>query len=416
MIFNKHRIMAPVMDADTGGGGAAPVGVYNPSAGWLNAEARRSLSSPTYGTGASPSSVQVPRDTVLKRMLIKLVLVTDVTYAAGSPLTSPQGVFDRICPRIELNVNGNRIIKSVRPHLARLNNIISGGEVPRRAFATSAAAPTVTRASREWFAGQVAYPATTQFFLFNEAFQLNFENIWGYGGSRDMTELDIRDVASCDLWFYWAAITNLQGDGIGASVTYANTTVTVTPQIMENRARPRPEPGQVLFDYVETSFARTYTGQANNQQIDLQTGNYLMGLDVYVNNGDTNLLPQENLLQQISLQINGASAIQGPVSHQDLQDANVSRYGVDSKLGLAAYASTIASTADVQPLKGFGKMMLIRNGDWNTTINTSRQAGVDSIKLQFNTPSSSGTDAATYTNALQVTVHTHEIRPYVYTR
>jgi hypothetical protein len=403
----------PAVNADQASGSKA-MGVFNPDAGFLNAEARRTLSSPTYGT--APSTVQVQRDTVVKRMMIKLILSTSVTYAAGSPATSHQGVFDRVCPRVELNVNGNRIVKSVRPHIARLNTMLTNGCLPRRAYYFSAAAATVTRAQREWMAGVVAYPVTTQFMLFNEAFELNFENPWGYGGSRYMTELDIRDVASCDLWFYWANMTNLQEDGVGATVTYGSQSVTVVPQIIENRARPRPQAGQVLFDYVETSFARTYTGQANNQQIDLQTGNYLMGLGIYVNNGDTNMTPASNLLQQVSLMINGSSAIQGPVAHADLLDSNQMRFGVDSPLGIADYASTIASTANVEPLQGFGHMNLIRNGDWNTAINTSRQAGVDAVKLQFNTPASSGTDAATYTNPLQVTVHTHEIRPFVYTR
>lgn len=390
-------------------------GVFNPSAGFLNAEARRTLSSPTYGT--APSTVQVQRDTVIKRMMLKLILQTDVTYAAGSPVTSTQGVFDRICPRVELNVNGNRIVKSVRPHIARLNSMLVNGCLPRRAFVTGAAAATKSRASLEWYAGTVAYPATTQFMLFNEAFELNFENPWGYGGSRYMTELDIRDVASCDLWFYWANMTNLQQDGVGATVTYDNQSVQVIPQIIENRARPRPQAGQVLFDYVETSFSRSYTGQANNQQIDLQTGNYLMGLGLFVNNGDTNMLPASNLLQQISLMINGSSAIQGPVSHADLLDSNQCRFGVPSPLGPRSVStSTLVAAVDVEPLQGFAHMNLIRNGDWNTAINTSRQAGVDAVKLQFNTPSASGIDAATYTNPLQVTVHTHEIRPFVYTR
>lgn len=393
---------------------AGGAGVFNPAAGFLNAEARRSLGSPIFGT--SPGNVQVPRDTVVKRMLLKLVMETQVTYGSGSPTTSVQGAFSRICPRVELNVNGNRIVKSVNPHIARLNNLIISADTPRRAYLTGAAAATVTRAAREWFAGTVAYPATTEYLLFNEAFELWFENPWGYGGSRQVSELDIRDVASCDLWFYWAALTNLQGDGAGATVTYANSYVTVVPQIIENRARPRPEPGKPLFDYVETSIARTYTGQAFNQQIDLQTGNYLMGLGIYCQNGDANLTAQENLLQQLSLQINGATAIQGPVSHADLQDENVSRFGIDDKIGLGQYAATIASAANVHPFRGFGHMNLLRNGDWNTAINTSRQAGVDAIKLQFNTPSASGIDAATYTNPLQVTIHTHEIRPYVYTR
>lgn len=390
-------------------------GVFNPSAGFLNAEARRTLSSPTYGT--APSTVPVQRDTVVKRMMLKLILSTDVTYAAGSPTTSTQGVFDRICPRVELNVNGNRIVKSVRPHIARLNSMLVNGCLPRRAFWTGAAAPTVTRPAQEWYAGTVPYPATTQFMLFNEAFELSFENPWGYGGSRYMTELDIRDVASCDLWFYWAAITNLQQDGVGATVAYANSSVQIIPQIIENRARPRPQAGQVLFDYVETSFSRSYSGQANNQQIDLQTGNYLMGLGIFVNNGDTNLLPASNLLQQISLMINGSSAIQGPVSHADLLDSNQCRFGVPSPLAPRYNStSTLVAAVNVEPLQGFGHMNLVRNGDWNTAINTSRQAGVDAVKLQFNTPAATGVDAADYTSPMQVTVHTHEIRPFVYTR
>lgn len=389
-------------------------GVANPAAGFLNAEARRTLSSPTYGT--APFSVPVPRDTVLKRVALKLVLSVQVTYAAGSPTTSPLGVFSQICPRVEVNVNGNRIVKSVNPHLARLHNILAFGALPRRAYYKSAAAATVTQAQREWMAGTVSFSPTTEYMLFNEEMVLNFENVWGYGGSRSMTELDIRDVASCDLWFYWAAITNLQAAGVGATVTYANTSVSVIPQIIENRARPRPEPGSVLFDYVETSFSRSYTGQANNQQIDLQTGNFLMALGMLVQNGDSLYTPANNLLQQIQLMINGSSAIQGPVDHASLLDENQIRFGAPSPLGIADYASTIASTANVQPLQGFGFMNLLRNGDWNTAINTSRQAGVDAIKLQFNTPASSGTDAATYTNPLQVTVHTHEIRPFTYTR
>lgn len=393
-------------------------GVWNPNAGYLNAEARRTIGAPIYGTGSSPSTVQVPRDTCLKKMVIKLVLSVDTTYASGSPLLSFQGVFASICPRVEVNVNGNRIIKSVNPHLARLNNMILAAGLPRRATTYSAAAATVTRASREWMAGSIAFPATTEFLLVNEAFELNFENPWGYGGSRFLSELDIRDVASADLTFYFAAITNLQAAASSpATVTYGTPVVNISTQIVENRARPRPQPGQVLFDYVETSFSRSYTGQANNQQIDLQTGNYLMGIGIYTNNGGATSPPADNLLQQISLQINGATAIQGPVSQADLLDANVSRYGVESPLGIANYAATIASVASVQPLMGFSHMNLLRNGDWNTAINTSRQAGVDAIKLQFNTPASSGTDAGTYTtNAMQVLVHTHEIRPYAYTR
>lgn len=390
-------------------------GVFNPDAGYLNAEARRSLASPVYSSSAA-SSVDIPRDTVLKRMLLKLTMTVTVSFASGAPIFDQTGFFQRICSSVEININGYRSVKSVAPHLARLNNIILGS-VPRRAFATSAAAPTSSRASYEWMAGTLAYPATTDYVQAQEAFELAFENPWGYGGSRHMTELDVRDVASASVKFGWQAATNLQADGSAATVTYTNLAVTVTPQIIENRARRRPINGQVLFDYVETSTSRSYSGQAKSNQIDLQTGNFLLGLGILCQNGDAAYTLKENLLTNLALYINGATAIQGPVSHQDLQDENVSRFGARDPIGLGAILATIASDADKHPLRGFGHMNLVRNGDWKCAINTSRQAGVDSVKLQFDTPSgSSGTDQADYTNPLKVTVHTHEVRPYTYQR
>ncbi len=390
--------------------------VYNPAAGFLNAEAKRALAAPVYGT--APSSSPIPRDTVIKRITINLDLSVDATYAAGTPLVSPSGVFDRICSNIELNINGNRIIKSLRPNLIRLMNILVQGNLPRRAYSLTAAvtAPTTRRASREWLAGTVAYPATTGYMLHNESVTLHCENPWGYGGSRFMSELDVRDVASADLKFSWQAISNILQDGNAASVTYGTPTVNVTPIIIEDRARQRPTPGQVLFDYVETYFSRSYTGQGRNNLIDLQVGNFIMGLGILCINGDASQTAQENLLTNMSLMVNGGSAVQGPISHVNMQDDNVQRFGCDDQMGLADFASTIASTASVHPLRGYGMMNFVRNGDWNTAINSSRAGGVDTVKLQFDTPASSGTDAATYTNALQVILHQHDIRPLVYTR
>ena len=390
-------------------------GAFNPAAGYLNAEARRTLAAPTYSATA-PSTVDIPRDTVLKRILFKLSMTVTVTYAAGSPAFDQKGFFERICANVEVNINGNRIIKSVRPHIARLNNIILGTTSPRRAYGFSSGAPTITRGSYEWFAGTLAFPATTYYVQAQEAFELSFEHPWGYGGSRHMSELDIRDVASAVCKFYWQNSTNLLADGNGATVTYSNLSVTVAPQIIENRARPRPQNGQVLFDYVETSFSRTYTGQSRSNQIDLQTGNFLLGIGILNINGDANYTLQENLLTNMALYINGATAIQGPISHQDLQDENLLRFGINDQLGLAANLATFASDSDKHPLRGFAHMNLVRNGNWNTAINTSRQAGVDSVKLQFDTPASSGVDAGTYTNPLQVIIHSHEIRPYAYSR
>src|SRR5688572_30299264 len=108
-------------------------GVVNPQAGYLNAEARRSLDSATYVANRTVS-VPLPRDTVLKRIHLNLTATFDVTYAAGSPVTSEFGVFESLCPQIEVIVNGNRVVKSVRPDMLRKHAILFAGNTPRRAY------------------------------------------------------------------------------------------------------------------------------------------------------------------------------------------------------------------------------------------------------------------------------------------
>lgn len=390
--------------------------VANPSAGYLNAEARRPLDAATYSSNRL-TTVQVPRDTVLKAMLLNLVLSCEATYASGTPLFAETGLMDRLCPQVEFIINGNRVLKSVKPHMLRMHNAIESGSAPTRRYNFSAAVDTNTRAGFEWMGGTLANPSTTQFLQYNESCRMWFELPFNYIGSSGYdTECDIRDVASADLKFYFANIQNILQDGNSAPVTYANVIASIKTQIIENRARPRPQPGDVMYDYVESTITRQISGQQTGYQIELQTGNYLAALGFLVKNGDTNKSLAENLVTGLLLRINGSTAIQGPVDHDDLQDDNIARYGVNSPAGVAAYAASTTFVSRSHVLKGFAFMNLLRNGSWNTAINTSRAAGIDTVKAELNTPSSSGTDAATYTNPLEVAVHTHEIRPFLYTR
>jgi len=409
MKFLKQLFFA----ADQGGMGGQGSSVVNPEAGYLNAEARRSINAATFAAN-SVVSVELPRDTVLKRLAMRLTARFSVAYSSGSPIVAEFGFFEAMCPQVEVIVNGNRVIKSVRPHMLRMHASLVGGEFPRRATTIGASVATVTRASREFVAGTLAYPSDTQFFLVNEQAPLSFELPWGYAGSRYDTELDIRDVSSAYLKFYFGSMDTIQQFGVGASVTYGSINASVSTQIVENRARPRPQPGQIMYDYVESTTSATFTSAGRSKQIELQTGNYLAALGIQCRNGDTNKLFRDELLTNMSLKINGSTAIQGPVDFQQLQDDNLARYGINSPLGFSSYLSTIASVASAHPLKGFAFMNLLRNGDWNTAINTSRGALVDRCTLEFDTPANSGDDAATYTNGLDVIVQSHEIRPFVY--
>lgn len=384
--------------------------VVNPAAGWLNSLAMRSIDR-AVSKFQGKTTIQVPTDTVLKRMYFELFYISTVTYPSGSALTT-WTVFGALVPNIQFNIGGNRVIKSVNPHIMRLHNILLNAESPRRAFGTSSGAPTSTRAPNEWMGGRVTYPATTYYLQFNEHFEMCFENPWGYAGSRYLTECDIRDVSSANLIFSWNPLAELEDPSTTATVAYSNTEVYVDTHIYENRARPRLQPGDPIFDYVETSNTPGYSGPGANQMLpDLQTGLFLMGIGLWVQNGDVSNTPAENLLTQIQLMVNSATAIQGPASQLQYQDDNLARYGGDSKMGEAQQIYAAASTqAGLQPLSGFSFMNLLRNGDWGTSLNTSKASGVSSLRLSFTTPAATGVDAADYTNPLQVTYHTHEIK------
>ena len=372
--------------------------IFNPAAGYLNSEGRRSLDSPTFGT--APSSVDIPRDTCIKRMGIQLNLKTQVTYAAGSPTVSPQGAFARVCSNLEVNIGGTRFVKSVDPYLAKMTNILMGGNV-RQSSSSSAGAITASRAAADlWTGATLAYQATTGYMFFQEMVELSFENPFGYGGSRYLTELDTRDVSSATLKFTWNPIENLQTDGVGATVTYANVSCVMKPHIITNNSRPRPEQGQVLFDYVE-SVTPKQVSAAGAQSLEIQSGNFLQALGLLARNGDTSLTFQEEIITGLALKINGATAIQGPIDMQELQDNNLIRYNTYSPRGAGG----------INRIRGFALMNLIRNGDWNTAINTSRAGGVDTVRLEFN-----ATSEATYTAPVMLYVHKHEIRPYTYAR
>jgi len=383
--------------------------------GWAKAEHRRTLDTVNYAEN-TPSSLKLPLDTCIKRATIMMIAEFDVTYAAGSPQFSELGVFSRLCPQIDVNVNGIRNVKSLDPAIARLNAALFLGKNSRRAYTFGAASAGVNRASRSWVAGLLAYPATTQFCLFNETMPISFEmpDEISYRGDKSATQLDIRDVSSAEIKFYFGAISAVQRDGVGATVTYGNRSISFITQIIENKARERPQDGEIMYDYVETLIRRQATGESTNQVV-LNTGTLLAGLSFLCRNGDTNRTPVDNIINSLALKVNGSNTVQGPVSFQNLQDDNKARYGLDDDIGLADYASTIASTASVHPARGFAYMGLVNGGDLSSAINTSRAAQVDQLTLEWKVNSASASkDPSTFTNPVELSVATHEVRPFAY--
>lgn len=360
----------------------------------LTAEARRRLSPVLYAE-STVKTTDLPRDTVIKRIEIDLMGTFVVTYASGSPVAHSKGVAAQICPRLDVIIDGQRTVKSVDIHMLELMNSLQYGSRPRRAYSTGASI-TTERAGTESYSGAAfVYPATTQTVLVNEKFILNFENPFAYDMGREATMLNIKNVSSAEIRYNFAAASNVQRDESSAvAVTYSSLNLHFTPTLVE--AREIPSNAQFL-DFKETVKRTSFSSEVRDSLIDLPRGNGLAGLAIMVRDGDANRTLVDRGLRDLQLLINGQSIVQR-TTFVELQDSNLARYGVYSPLA-----------SGVHLLKGFAFMNLLKNGDIRSAINTSIGAGVDQIQLAVTTAPTSGNDAATYTNTMEVSVMSMEI-------
>src|SRR4051812_11471147 len=95
----------------------------------------------TSGTG----SLQLYRgDAVTKRFLIRATGSIQLTYASGTPISSPNGLFSLI-ERFEVaytTARGQRLVKSITPQMAQRLQLLATGNFPERK-GQAAAAPVV---------------------------------------------------------------------------------------------------------------------------------------------------------------------------------------------------------------------------------------------------------------------------------
>lgn len=363
----------------------------------LGAETRRKLATANYTSNTSVT-VDIPRDTSIKRMELNMVGACTATYAAGSPTLSPFGVFARICPNFYLVADGSRNIKVLDLYMQRCMNALSYGSFPRRAYKTGA---TLTSTSdfpaTEWYAGTIAYGATTQDIIINESLIVDFENPHAYEVGRNISQLYTRNLATCNMTFGFADITNIQTTGVGASVTYTNVSLSVVPTIIENREGTLAEGA---FDFSETVIRKSYSSAQTLATIDLNTGNKIVGLAFLAQNGDSALSPADNVLTDIQLVVNGVNSVQ-LTRFRDLNNDNKMRKGVPDD----QFASGLHG------LTGFGYMSLLKNGNALSGLDARFAAGVSQVQALVSTQASSGLNAATYTNPLTISVLQQQLVP-----
>jgi hypothetical protein len=361
-------------------------------------ESRRRLATANYAAN-SVVQVEIPRDTAIKRLNLFFKLGCTATYASGSPLLSPLGALAKICPSFSIVADGSRNVKVLDLYMARCMAALAYGGFGRRAYQTGASLLSSTsQPTTEWYGGaSPAYGATTQDLIIIESIDVMFENQFAYERGRALSWLYTKNLATCNMYFGFASISNILQDGNAASVTYSNVDVSITPTIIEARDGT---PANGAFDFTETVIRKQFSQQTTQFAVDLNTGNKLLGIGLMARNGDSNKSLSDIAVTDLNLVVNGATSIQN-TKFRELSNANKQRFS----MGDDYFAS------GTHGLQGFAYMNLMKNGDLLSGLDTRLVAGVSQVQLQVSTASSSGVDAATYTNPVELSVLQQQLIP-----
>lgn len=370
--------------------------------GIITSQFRRKQPQVSYRSN-SVVSVDVPRDDVVKRAILKINGSFSVTYAAGAPVFGGMSFFSRLVNRIDVVQNGQDTIKSLDPHMLRMQNLLVSGQSPERAYSTSAAAFTTREALTEAEFGGPAYPATTQFVLISEMLTIYFEHPFCYEAGKSVSLWNTKGLSSAEIRFAFAAQTNLIEDGNAAVVTYADDLSTlIDVEFMSAPSIPRE---QDFMLYKQSVRRVQISAQVRDQAIELPRGNLLTGIHLLVRNGDANRRLSDIAVTDISLMVNSQRLIQKS-TFKNIQQENRISYGVRDLRGTASAGVTHA-------LQGYAYMGLLRDGDVRTALDTRISNNVDLLQLMVSTAASTGTDSATYTNPVEVSIMTDELSPPV---
>lgn len=358
----------------------------------LNTEFGRSLPSVAY-TPSQPQSLRLPTDVGLKRLNIRLSGSFCVTYASGSPVGDITGLFNRICPIIEVALDGGDVVKSASPFQFQQAQLFLTQVFGEQRYSTSAGAPTTRVATTDGKVG--AFPATTQYILINEQVTLQFEDKWAKSFGETVTILNLMRSTNPELRFKFAGFSAFQ-DANSASVSVAYTANTLqfdTTTVEAHDVRPQDD----FYIFREYGISRQFSGQQRDYAVDLNTGNALQGILFVVRNGDATRSLSNIALQKIALRLNGSNVIR-ETSFLELQSENIQRLGLN-----------VPTAATVRRIDGCAYLPTMKNGDIRNCLDLSYAAGVRQAQVLLTTAAASGDDAATYTAPVEVLMLVQEI-------
>lgn len=340
-------------------------------------------------------SRDLPRDTVLKSLQLRLSGSVVTTFASGTPVADAQAAFDNIIPRIDVIVDGGRVVKSVRPHLMRVQQLFSTTVLAERRSSAAAAAATDNYPTVD--AG-FTYGTSTQLTTCAESILVSFEMVYcDIGAGRESTWLNLKGVSSAEVRLTCAAFSKLLGFGNTAPVVFTSSTFIV--DIITTEAQDVP--ANLLFsDWKQTTKELTFSAETADYAIDINRGNKLSGIMLFAKDGAagttttaTGKLASNLAFTKLSLKVNGQTDIK-TTDFKALQAENRARYGVNAPMA-----------SNVSFLDGTAHLSLIARQNIDTALDV-RPPLVDNVQLFVNSNTAAN---VSYTNPVSLTVMTEEI-------
>jgi hypothetical protein len=358
------------------------------------AERQRKLQALTFAENQILSR-DLPRDTVLKSLQLRLSGSVVTTFASGTPVADAQAAFDNIIPRIDVVVDGSRTVKSVRPHLMRMQQLLTTGILGERRSSAAAGAATDNLPTVD--AG-FTYGTTTQITTCAESIIVSFEHVYcDIGIGRESTWLNLKGVSSAELRLTCAAFSKLLGFGNTAPVVFSSSTFVV--DVITREAQDVP--ADVIFsDWKQTTKELTFGAETSDYAIDINRGNRLSGIALFCKDGAagsgttaTGKVASNLVLTKINLKVNGQSDIK-TTDFKALQAEVRGQFGVQAPMA-----------SNVSALDGYAYLNLLARKDLTTALDV-RPPAVDNVQLFVNTNTASN---VSYTNPVSVTIMTEEI-------
>lgn len=354
----------------------------------LSTERQRKLQDMTWSSGVIVGR-DLPRDTVLKRISLRLSGYVTYTFSS-TPVAYETSTIDNIVSRIDVVINGQRTVKSVRPHLLHMEQLLATtiqGE--RKASAAAAAALQNNPTADAGF----TYGTTTQTTTVAETVHVCFEMILCAFG-RNGTYMNLKGATSAEIKLACGTTTGLDKTG---NATFTASSLSFEVVTIEAQDLPAT---MAFSDWKQTTKDIVITAQTTDYVIDINRGNFLAGIKLLCVQDYAAALANAKTRQptnfgigDIKLIANGSMIVKA-TTFKSLQAENRMRWGVSSP-----YA-TNASRLD-----GFAYLNLLENNDIRSALDC-RAPKMDNLQLLISTNAS---DSTWLNYNLGITVETGEV-------